>query len=176
MSSIPQAYLDTLTPLVDLAREFLEEGQSLHPVAFVGNFSTGVTIPVLFDTSSSEAKDGSSMGIRLAAVEVDADFVAMVMEAWSLPENMASRYQAILERYGSIAASPYRVDIVTVTVETRHGLWLAQMPIKPKGQSKKRRTFGQPNFRLFTEAEGRFVNLLPPRDNGLGVADKPGLH
>lgn len=176
MSRIPQAYLDTLMPLVDIARTFLEEGQSLHPLAFVGNFTTGVIMPVLFDTSSPEAKDGSSMAIRRAAIDADADFVAMVMETWALPEDMAPRYQAILERYGSIAASPYRVDCVTVSVETRHGLWLAQMPVKPLGMSKKGRTFGSPTFRLFTEAEGRFVNLLPSKEDGLGAAGRSGLH
>ncbi len=174
MSTIPQAYLDTLDPLIATARKFMEEGQSLHPVAFVGNFTTGITVPVLFDTSSSAAKDGSSMGIRQAAKELDADFVAVIMEAWSLPEDKARNYQAILDRYGSIAASPYRVDIVTVSVETRHGLWLAQMPIKPKGLSKKRRTFGVPKYRLFSEAEGRFVGLLPVKDDAIKVAG--GLH
>ena len=174
MSTIPQAYLDTLDPLIATARKFMEEGQSLHPVAFVGNFTTGITVPVLFDTSSAAAKDGSSKGIRQAAKELDADFVAVIMEAWSLPEDKARNYQAILERYGSIAASPYRVDIVTITVETRHGLWLAQMPIKPKGVSKKLRTFGEPKYRLFSEAEGRFVGLLPLKDDAMPVPG--GLH
>ena len=174
MSTIPQAYLDTLDPLIATARKFMEEGQSLHPVAFVGNFTTGITVPVLFDTSSSEAKDGSSMGIRQAAKDLDADFVAVIMEAWSLPEDKARNYQAILKRYGSIAASPYRVDIVTISVETRHGLWLAQMPIKPMGVSKKRRTFGEPKYRLFSEAQGRFVGLLPEKGDAMTVVG--GLH
>ena len=114
------------------------------------------------------------MGIRLAAMELDADFVAVIMEAWSLPEDKARNYQAILDRYGSIAASPYRIDIVTISVETRHGLWLAQMPIKPKGVSKKRRTFGEPNYRLFSEAEGRFVGLLPVKADAFTAPG--GLH
>jgi hypothetical protein len=174
VSTIPQAYLDTLNPLIETARKFMEEGQSLHPVAFVGNFTTGITVPVLFDTSTAEAKDNSSMGIRQAAQELEADFVAVIMEAWSLPEDKARNYKAILERYGSIAASPYRVDIVTISVETRHGLWLAQMPIKPKGASKKKRTFGEPNYRLFSEAEGRFVGLLPVK--GDAKTAPGGLH
>ena len=174
MSTIPQAYLDTLNPLVATARKFMEDGQSLHPIAFVGNFTTGLILPVLFDSSSDEAKDLSSMGIRQTAQELDADFVAVIMEAWSLPEDKARNYKAIIERYGSIGASPYRVDVVTVTVETRHGLWLAQMPIKPKGVSKKRRTFDEPKFRLFTGAEGRFAGLLPVKDDAMPVAG--GLH
>ena len=35
------------------------------------------------------------------------------------------------------------------------------MPMKQKGVSKKRKTFGEPTFQRFTEAAGRFVDLLP---------------
>jgi hypothetical protein len=68
------------------------------------------------------------------------------------------------------AASPYRIDVMSLTLETRHGLWVAQVPIKPKGVSKKKRTFGTPTFQHFTEAEGRFVDLLPIKDAGEGGA------
>ena len=70
----------------------------------------------------------------------------------------------IKPRSASAGVSPCRIDVVSFTLETRHGLWLAQMPIKPKGVSKKKRTFGPPTFRHFTEAGGRFVDLLPVND------------
>ena len=71
---------------------------------------------------------------------------------------------AILDKYGSIGASPYAVDVVSLALETRHGVWMAEVPIKPKGISKKKRTIGSPEFRHFTEIAGRFVNLLPVKD------------
>jgi hypothetical protein len=80
--------------------------------------------------------------------------------------NKVCRVDEIIERYGSIGASPYRVDVVSCALETRHGLWFAQMPIKPKGVSKKKRTFGAPVFQYFTGARGRFVDLLPVKDAG----------
>lgn len=86
------------------------------------------------------------------------------MDAWTLPAHKVRRADEIIERYGSTGASPYRVDVVSFTLEARHGLWFAQMPIKPKGVSKKKRTFGPPTFRRFTEAGGRFVDLLPVKD------------
>ena len=49
-------------------------------------------------------------------------------------------------------------------VITRHGVWMAEVPIKPKGISKKKRTIGTLEFRHFTEAGGRFVNFLPLKD------------
>jgi hypothetical protein len=42
-----------------------------------------------------------------------------------------------------------------------HGVWVAEVYVKPKGASKKKRTFDEPEFHLFTEIEGRFVDLLP---------------
>jgi hypothetical protein len=98
----------------------------------------------------------------------------MIMEAWSLPADKAARYKEIIEDYGSIGASPHRVDVASFALETRHGLWVTQIPIKPKGASKIKRTFGRPSFRHFTEAQGRFVDLLPVKK---GERDKPGtLH
>ena len=71
---------------------------------------------------------------------------------------------AILNKYGSIGASPYAVDVVSMSLETQHGVWMAEVPIKPNGISKMKRTSGSPEFRHFTEAGGRFVNLLPIKD------------
>jgi hypothetical protein len=41
---------------------------------------------------------------------------------------------------------------------------VTQIPIEPKGTSKTQRTFGRPKFQHFTEAKGRFVDLLPMKD------------
>ena len=75
--------------------------------------------------------------------------------------------EKIMERYGSIGASPYAIDVVSMALETRHGLWMAQVPIKPKGNSKMKRTMGSPTFQHFAEYEGRFSNLLPKKDDEL---------
>jgi tetratricopeptide (TPR) repeat protein len=110
------------------------------------------------------AKDRSALAIEAAAQSLRADFIFVLMEAWSLRKDKISQLDAIIERYGSIGASPYAVDIVSMALETRHGVWLAEVPIQPKGISKKKRTIGEPEFRHFTEAQGRFVNLLPMKD------------
>jgi len=46
------------------------------------------------------------------------------------------------------------------------GIGFRDLGGKPKGHSKKKRTIGQPDFRFFTEAKGRFVDLLPEKDGG----------
>jgi hypothetical protein len=42
--------------------------------------------------------------------------------------------------------------------------------VKPKGISKRKKTFGEPSFRLFAESAGGFAQLLPQpqerSDNG----------
>lgn len=166
MSTIPAAYLKIIAPLIDAARGFLEKGEELAPVAFVGNFESGIAIPVLLDSSSVDAKEASARAIKALAEEYEADFIFMMMEAWSLRKDKVSQMEQILERYGSIGASPYRVDIVAMSLETRHGVWMAEVPVLPKGVSKKKRTFKEPGFRLFTEVQGRFVDLLPRKDGG----------
>jgi hypothetical protein len=164
MGTIPDRYWKIISPLIDTARGFLEKGESLAPIAFVCSLSSDRFIPVQLQSSSEEAKDRSALAIKGAADSVNADFVFIVMEAWSLRKDKLSQAKFIIEEYGSIGASPYAVDIVSMTLETRHGVWMAEVPIKPKGISKKKRTIGTPEFRHFTEFEGRFVNLLPIKD------------
>ncbi len=41
---------------------------------------------------------------------------------------------------------------------------MAQLRIKPKGISKKKRTIGVVEFRFYTEVKGRFTHLLPVKD------------
>jgi hypothetical protein len=160
---LPQAYLDVVMPLVDNARGFLENGESLQPFAFVGNHATGQIIPILIDTETDLSKDRSAQLIKTAAEQTRADFVFTVMEAWGLPRDKMPRYQEILDKYGSIGASPYRIDTASFAIETLHGIWIAQVPIKPKGYSKKKRTFGPVTFVYGDGVEGRFTGLLGGR-------------
>lgn len=164
MTTMPESYWKIISPLIAKAKGFLENGEKLAPVAFVGSFSADSTIPVLLKSSSSEAKDSSALAVKMAAETLNADFVFLLMEAWSLRKDKLSRRDAIMDEYGSIGASPYAVDVVSMALETRYGIWMAEVPIKPEGISKKKRTIATPEFRHFTEFEGRFVNLLPVKD------------
>jgi len=164
LSNPPQAYLDIISPLIDKARGLLETGEKLQAIAFVGNMSTQEIIPVLIQPGSGADKDKSALNIQSAAATLEADFIFAIMEAWSLRSDKVSKMDAILDKYGSIGASPYAIDVCSLTLETRHGIWIAQQPIKPKGISKKKRTIGKAEFRFFTEVAGRFMHLLPKKD------------
>lgn len=156
----PESYLTIINPLIETARGLLEKGEQLAPIAFVGSFTSGKTMQVLLDSTGDESKDHSALAIRMAAEMLEADFVFVIMEAWSLRKDKMGQMEAIIDKYGSIGASPYRVDITSFALETAHGVWMAECEIKPKGISKKKRTIGKPSFRFFTEVSGRFTHFL----------------
>jgi hypothetical protein len=166
----PESYLKTILPLIEVARDLLEKGETLAPIAFVGNFATGKTAQILLETENDAEKDRSALAIRMTADMLDADFVFSIMEAWSLRKDKLAQHEAILDKYGSIGASPYRVDIVSFGLETRYGVWMSQCEIKQKGISKKKRTIGTPAFRFLREVEGRFTHLLKERPEEEGGA------
>lgn len=166
----PEAYLTLIKPLIDKACTFLENGETLAAIAFVGNLGTGKILPILPDSENEENKDHSAMAVRLAAETLAADFVFVIMEAWGLPRDKMPRMEAIIDKYGSIGASPYRVDMASFILETRYGVWAAQSPIRAKGLSKKKRTIGDPEFTFFREVEGRFSRFLAPPTGSDGPA------
>ena len=166
----PESYLKTILPLIEVARGLLEKGEQLVPIAFVGNFATGKTAQVLLESGSDVEKDRSALAIRMTADMVAADFVFLIMEAWSLRKDKMAQMDAILDKYGSIGASPYRVDVASFGLETRYGVWMAQCEIKPKGISKKKRTIGAPAFQYFKQVEGRFSHFLKARPEEDGPA------
>ena len=161
----PQAYMDIISSLIDKARGFLDAGEKLQAMAFVGNLTSKEVIPVMIQPGSGDDKDQSARTIQSAALTLDADFVFTIMEAWSLRPNKIPQMEAILDKYGSIGASPYAIDVCSLALETRRGVWVAQPQIKPKGISKKKRTIGVVEFRYFTEVGGRFMHLLPKKED-----------
>ena len=164
ISTPPQAYMDIIGPLIDKTRGFLEAGEKLQAMAFVGNLTTKEVITVMIQPGSGEDKDQSARTIQSAALALDADFVFAITEAWSLRPDKISKMDAILDKYGSIGASPYAIDTCVLALETRRGMWVAQPQIKSKEISKKKRTIGMVEFRYFTEVEGRFAHMLPRKD------------
>ena len=164
VSQPPQAYLDMIEPLIAQAKGFLEDGIKLPATAFVGNFTTKEGTSIYMDPVDDRAKDEAADKIKRTATLLDADFVFTIMEAWSLRPDKVLQMNAILDKYGSIGQSPYKVDVCSFMLETAHGVWQSLVPIKPKGISKKKRTIGPVEFRRYTETQGRFANLLPNKE------------
>jgi len=170
ISSPPQIYMDLISPLIYKAREILDMGERLLPFAFVGNLTTKQVVPIAIKPGTDEEKDKSAKEIQSVALLLGADFVFSIMEAWSLQPNKISQMDKIIDKYGNIGDSPYAIDICALALETKHGIWVSQPRIKPKGISKKKRVIGTIEFRYYMEARGRFLHLLPQKDgNGTPV-------
>ena len=165
ISTPPQAYMDIISPHIEKARVLLEAGEKLQPLAFVGNLTSKEIIPVMIQPGSGEDKDQSARLIQSAAMVLDADFVFVVMEAWALRPDKIRQMDAILDKFGSIGASPYAIDVCVFSLETKRGMWVSQPPIEPKGISRKKRTIGAVEFRYFTEVQGRFMHLMPKKED-----------
>ena len=82
MSEMPKSYWETISPLIERARGFLEDGSSLHPVAFVGSFEKRTLNVVVLDARDRDTKNASAERVRQTAYREDADFVFSIMEAW----------------------------------------------------------------------------------------------
>ena len=77
-----------------------------------------------------------------------------LLEEWSF-DDRADRLSARIERSFAVG-------------ETTHGTWVATTFIKPKSPSKKRRTFDSVAFEHMPGVQGRFVGLLPGKENDGG--------
>ena len=141
---------------VATARKNLEESGRLAPIVLLGRGNE--MIPVLVEPLGD--KDEAARHIRSVAAALDPDFAFTIIEAWILGPRHAKDYDAIIHRYGSIAASPYGIDSVHFTFETRNGTWAATAEQKPLGLSKKKKTFGEVKFEMFDGLAGRFTGFL----------------
>ena len=89
---MPKAYWQTIEPLIDRARGFLEDGQSLEPIAFVGSFEKQTMTFVVLNTGDGDVKDASTEQVRRTAHGEDTDIAFTIMEAWGLPPEKVSKY------------------------------------------------------------------------------------
>lgn len=160
MSAIPESYLNIINPIIDAARNFLEQGEDLRPIAFFGCFDSAMIVPIPINSSSEESKDASAEIMRLAALQIEADFVLVITEAWTMKASSKEEVEAVIDKYGSIGESPFAIEVVSFSLETVYGTWMAQEKIEAKGEA---RTIGIPDFHHFDEASGRFTHLLPQK-------------
>lgn len=165
--TLPEPYHRMLEPILETARANLKRDGKLAMAAFVGSVSTQQVIPIVYTgDGSDESKDGFAHHISTVAGAVAGDFIALLMESWSLAPRYVHLHRDLVEKYGSLANCPpsYRAEVISISVESPTALWMAQQPLRPMPPSKKRKTFDLPapgDFKKFTEASGRFTALLP---------------
>ncbi|MHB0929389.1 MAG: hypothetical protein ACYC3W_10910 [Candidatus Nanopelagicales bacterium] len=144
--TIPLQYQSAIQSILRIIREMLAANQELPSFAALGSTVTNELGIMQLNTRSNETKDEAAMLIKTAARELNADFVICVMNAWALTASKLEEYDQIMEQYGSIAASPYALDVVFIVLETAEGTWTAQETIQPLGESDISQTIGEPVF------------------------------
>ncbi len=160
-NDLPSKHLDFINGFVNTTRDILEDGQKLLAHYFVVNTSTKVVRHMSQVQTCDLDKEIAAHAVRQIAAMEDADFVLMISEAWSFRTDKLAMIDEIYRKYGSIGNSPYREDVCSFVLETDDGVWVAQPKIRPKGISKKKRTFGAVQFIKVDHIEGRFADLLP---------------
>lgn len=158
---VPVQYQPLVLRLLADAREHLQSGGRLPSLYFIGSTEASALETVVVDTASGEAKDSAADHARRLATYLDADFVALLTEAWALPANKLQSYDQVIAKYGSIGAYPKRLDIVFLQLETRHGYFTATAAIRPVPPSKKRRQLGPVKWMQADDADGRLARILP---------------
>jgi hypothetical protein len=85
---MPAEVADCVRDLFREISDVLLKGKELSPVAFIGSRGSGKLAHVNLDMSCDEAKRASAAVVRKVAVEIDADLVIFIAEAWMLPLDM----------------------------------------------------------------------------------------
>ena len=157
MSPIYRAVLDEI---IAGARSNLKRDGKLSSMGFCGQISSQKIIVVPLSFCDDESKMEAITHLRAVARIEAADFVGLVHEAWTLTTKHAPHHEDIIREYGSVSASPHRVEVVAISLETPSGIWMAMPRLRSMPPSKMRRTFDEPEFQLFTESAGLFTGLL----------------
>ena len=101
MSQLPERYQAAIAPLINKAREFLEKGEELAAMAFVGNFTTGAVVPTPLFGRGPADKDVAARSVKMLAEQLNADFVFVLMEAYSLRADKVVKGNPIFPTHGN---------------------------------------------------------------------------
>lgn len=160
----PAAYTDLLADITRVARGELEAGKIQIVTAFLireGKVSDMIASPLEDDY----VKDGFAEIVRQRASRTQADAIAMVSEAWSLPKEwtIPEKFAEHRSLYKHLADSPHKIDIVMLKFETYAGEWIGRAEVRSEAGSEAR-TFGDIEWaKVSGLSAGRFIGMLPVR-------------
>lgn len=154
---LPETYLTVITPIVDAAVALLGEGAALPPFVFVGSTATFEIVPLPVEGDAHVARQR----IQAEAARLQADLAFLVQETWALQLHNAPSLPKILQKYGSVGASPFKDRVLSLTLETRNGAW-AGNAVLPKEEGANGRLQIPPTLTLnkAERAPGRLFPLL----------------
>ncbi len=160
----PAKYVKFLNMVIEKMQQNLKNFPKLLPVAFLLNNETNKTQIIGMPFRNEEDKESCAAMLKDRAIEMQADAICFLSEAWTLPEKYRTKemIDSILQQYGEIANFPERMEIVTIQLETYEGIWMATGSIR---EAKKGRKISGLRWMNANQAEGRFVHLLPSKED-----------
>jgi hypothetical protein len=153
VTPLPDNLAKVVRHAVETARKLMRKPgtKQLAPILFLGNDAEVHVIGTGW--RDVQEKEAFAEFVRARAREMNATFALLLSESWTIDERYLHLQQEIMAKYGSIGESPYKVDCMAFTLETKDGTWAAMPKII-------KRNFGEPQFRKLPTT-GRFAHFLP---------------
>jgi len=140
-NTIPRDIYPMLDFITETATTMLKDKEYLQPVWFLINRADGNMIPVMSNFFDHGDKHAIAQFVRHIVKQEKADAVIFLAEAFS---------------------NPGREDIISITVETYDGIWVAGPVVT--GQPGECRKLASINFEALDAIGGDLGNYLPPRN------------
>jgi hypothetical protein len=140
----------------------LETQESLLPVAFIGKGTVYSIVGMPFDSVNS--KDAAAMAMKKIAKEMDADYILMVAESWTIPQEYVKDFMENRDKYPEVASHPHKKECVMFNYESHQECRMGMSDIITTAKGK--RTINPPIFFPSVKGSsstGRFTHLLPLR-------------
>jgi hypothetical protein len=160
---LPDNFKAVFDDIVTAVRQDLRKGGQLEPWILVGSADDRVH-EIVGKMNNQADKEQWSTDTHNAVRVLGGKLVIMVTESWGLPASMVPQHFEIIEKYGSIGNSPFKVDCISISLETEYGHWLGLADIKPDPPSKFRRKLGELKIIPAHYSAGLFGGFIPKLD------------
>ncbi len=165
-NTIPEKYREAVARFLSNAEEYAFNTGKV-PIHFIAGKHYG-DIPYLFicESGAQQSIDASVAQVLSKIRQHALYYVISQMQVVTLPAMDRDAAVRILEQYGRVSAYPGKLAVVYFQLETKDELYLATVPLLPKGDSATQKMLGDVVWRVAHPEEGaykRFGGLLLPR-------------
>jgi hypothetical protein len=154
-----ESSLENIDALIAHAKKQVETGEALLGTYFVRY--AGVTVACCPEANTSQERDEMVHYIQSFVAKVNPDFVLLIANGWTLPNPSTAKYDAALNKYGSVRASPKAIRSVIFSLETSTGLYAALPRVVPKSLWSTRKMLEQASWHEVSDGNGTFQRVFP---------------
>jgi hypothetical protein len=151
--------LENIDALIAHAKKQVETGEALLGTYFVRYAET--TVAFSPNANTSQQRDETVRIIQNFVARVNPDFVLLIANMWTLPNPTTAKYDAALNKYGSVRASPKAIRSVIFSLETSTGLYAAIPRVVPKSLWSTRKLLELASWHVVNHGNGTFQRVFP---------------